>query len=60
MANLDQVRHPPDVDDGSADSGASAPDEAVDAALVNIFILMYICRAICNPFHSNCYISRSL
>jgi hypothetical protein len=36
MANLDQVHHPPDVDDGSADSCASAPDEAVDAALVNI------------------------
>jgi hypothetical protein len=35
VTNVDQVCHPPDVDDVSADSGAFAPDEAVDAALVN-------------------------
>lgn len=35
VTNVDQVRHPPDVDDGYASSGASLPDEAVDAAMNN-------------------------
>jgi hypothetical protein len=35
VTNVDQVHHPPDADDGYASSGASAPNEAVDAAMNN-------------------------